>query len=61
MNNASLATLYDTIKHYEKGGIDRPSKSPLLMPLALTEDERLDLVAFMESLNGESSPAAAPR
>jgi cytochrome c peroxidase len=61
MNNASLATLYDAIKHYEKGGIDRPSKSPLLMPLALTEDERLDLVAFMESLNGESSPAAAPR
>jgi cytochrome c peroxidase len=61
MNNASLATLYDTIKHYEKGGIDRPSKSPLLMPLVLTEDERLDLVAFMESLNGESSPAAAPR
>jgi cytochrome c peroxidase len=61
MHDASSATLYDTIKHYEKGGIDRPSKSPLLMPLQLTEDQRLDLVAFMESLNGESSPAAAPR
>jgi cytochrome c peroxidase len=52
MHNASAATLYDTVKHYEKGGIDRPSRSPLMLPLQLTEQERLDLVAFMESLTG---------
>lgn len=52
MHNASSATLYDTVKHYEKGGIDRPSRSPLMLPLELTEMERLDLVAFMESLTG---------
>jgi cytochrome c peroxidase len=52
MHNASSLTLYDTVKHYEKGGIDRPSRSPLMLPLQLTEQERLDLVAFMESLTG---------
>jgi cytochrome c peroxidase len=52
MHNASSATLYDAVRHYEKGGIDRPSRSPLLLPLQLTEEERRDLVAFMESLTG---------
>ena len=52
MHDASSATLYDAVKHYEKGGIDRPSRSPLMLPLQLTEEERLDLVAFMESLTG---------
>jgi cytochrome c peroxidase len=52
MHNGSSITLYDSVKHYEKGGIDRPSRSPLMLPLELTEQERLDLVAFMESLTG---------
>ena len=52
MHDASWATLYDAVKHYEQGGIDRPSRSPLMLPLQLTEEERLDLVAFMESLTG---------
>ena len=53
MHNASLATLSDVMRHYEKGGIDRPSRSPLLAPIQLTDQERLDLVAFMESLTGD--------
>jgi cytochrome c peroxidase len=52
MHNGSSKTLYDSVRHYEKGGIDRPSRSPLMLPLELTEQERLDLVAFMESLTG---------
>ena len=36
----------------EKGGIDRPSRSPLIKPLALTDHERRDLVAFLETLTG---------
>ena len=50
MHNASQATLHDVMKHYEKGGIDRPSRSPLMMPIVLTDDERADLIAFMETL-----------
>jgi cytochrome c peroxidase len=54
MHNASIATLADVVKHYEKGGIDRPSRSPLMVPIQLTERERLDLVAFMETLTGDA-------
>ena len=53
MHNASVATLADVVRHYEKGGIDRPSRSPMLLPIQLSESERLDLVAFMETLTGD--------
>jgi len=53
MHNASIATLPDVVRHYERGGIDRPSRSPMLVPVQLTETERLDLVAFMETLTGD--------
>lgn len=53
MHNASLATLEDVVRHYEKGGIDRPSRSPLLVPIQLSDAERHDLVAFMETLSGD--------
>jgi len=57
MNNASLATLEDTVRHYEKGGIDRPSRSPLLQPIKLTDQERSDLITFMETLGPPRSSA----
>jgi cytochrome c peroxidase len=62
MHNASDATLVDVMKLYEKGGIDRPSRSPLMMPIELSEVERRDLIAFMETLTGavETVRAGAP-
>jgi cytochrome c peroxidase len=54
MHDASLATLSDVVKHYEKGGIARPSRSPMMHPIQLTDPERLDLVAFMETLTGKA-------
>lgn len=53
MHNASLATLDEVVRHYEKGGIDRPSRSPLLVPVLLSDTERQDLVAFMHTLTGD--------
>src|SRR6185437_7132192 len=53
MHNASLATLDEVVRHYEKGGIDRPSRSPLLVPIQLSDTERHDLVVFMETLTGD--------
>jgi len=50
MHNGSHATLVEVMKHYEKGGIDRPSRSPLMMPIELSDQERQDLIAFMETL-----------
>lgn len=61
MHNGSSATLYDTVTHYEKGGIHRPSRSPLMLPLALTEPERLDLVAFMETLSDAADKTRTAR
>jgi cytochrome c peroxidase len=57
MHNASQATLADVMKHYEKGGIERPSRSPMMMAIELTDQERLDLIAFMETLTGDSERA----
>jgi cytochrome c peroxidase len=61
MHNASSANLYDVVKHYETGGIDRPSRSPMMAPLQLSEKDRLDLVAFMQTLTGMPEGEAAPK
>jgi cytochrome c peroxidase len=59
MHNASKADLHEVMKYYEKGGIDRPSRSPLMMPIELTDQERSDLVAFMGTLTGATVEAQA--
>ena len=56
LHDGSAATLRDVVDLYVKGGIDRPSRSPMINPFDLTEQERDDLVAFMQTLTGE--PAA---
>jgi cytochrome c peroxidase len=54
MHDGSMATLRDVVDHYVKGGIDRPSRSPMMHPLELTEQEKDDLVAFMQTLTEDS-------
>src|SRR5262249_57936146 len=61
MHNASLATLHEVMRHYEKGGIDRPSRSPMMLPFDLSDQERDDLVAFMTTLTGATEGAQAGR
>jgi cytochrome c peroxidase len=61
MHNASSANLDEVIRHYEKGGIDRPSRSPMMMSVPLTEQERRDLVAFLETLTGAPEGDAPPK
>jgi cytochrome c peroxidase len=53
MHDGSAASLRDVIEHYVKGGIERESRSPLMRPLDLSELERNDLVAFLQTLTGE--------
>jgi cytochrome c peroxidase len=57
MHDGSVATLKDVIALYDEGGIDRPSRSELITPLSLTEDEKTDLIAFLQTLT-DSSPLA---
>jgi cytochrome c peroxidase len=59
MHDGSVATLDEVVRQYEKGGIDRPGRSALMQPLHLSDQERLDLVAFMETLT--SSAMEGPR
>jgi cytochrome c peroxidase len=55
MHDGSMATLDDVIRHYERGGRQRgPHTSSLLAGFRLTDQERRDLIAFLESLTDRS-------
>jgi cytochrome c peroxidase len=57
MHNGALATLEDVLRFYEGGGVDRPTRAKdLPVPLVLTDAERADLLAFLESLSSETPP-----
>jgi cytochrome c peroxidase len=57
MHDGSLATLQDVVRHYESGGVARPTRSrDLPAKLRLTDAERADLVAFLEALSSETPP-----
>lgn len=53
MHDGSLKTLKEVVDFYVGGGSSNPHLDPLIKPLTLTKEERADLVAFLESLNGE--------
>ncbi|MEP3049537.1 MAG: cytochrome c peroxidase [Roseibium sp.] len=56
MHNGMLASLEDVVEFYNQGGGENQfakTKSELIKPLGLNEDEKADLVAFLESLSGE--------
>jgi cytochrome c peroxidase len=49
--------LEDVVRHYERGGVRRPTRSKdLPQNLRLTARERADLVAFLEALSSEAPP-----
>jgi cytochrome c peroxidase len=60
MHDGSLATLEAVVEHYDRGGVDRPSRSDLMKPLGLTAQEKSDLVTFMKTLTSNLSPTAVP-
>jgi cytochrome c peroxidase len=45
---------------YNRGGIDRPSRSEDIHPLNLTKDEKADLIAFLHTLNSVAQPYPLP-
>jgi cytochrome c peroxidase len=56
MHDGSVPSLEAVIDLYDRGGIDRPSRSPLIRPLGLTAEEKADLLAFLQTLT--SAPQA---
>jgi cytochrome c peroxidase len=64
MHDGSIATLSDVIDHYAAGGRanGNPNKSEALTGFQITDEQKNDLVAFMESLTDEqflTNPAFA--
>lgn len=54
MHDGHLATLDDVIDHYAKGGEGGPYQSLFVKGFVLSDDERRQLLAFLESLTDES-------
>ena len=53
MHDGSIETLAEVIEHYNSGGSNHINKNKLIQPLNLTETERVDLLAFLESLTDQ--------
>ena len=60
-HDGSVARLADMIDLYDKGGIDRPSRSEGIAPLHLSATEKADLLAFLQTLSGPSTFAEIER
>ena len=58
-HDGSQVTLWDTIDHYNKGGVQNPYLDGGIVPLGLTEAEEDDLVAFLASLTSPEYADAA--
>jgi cytochrome c peroxidase len=54
MHDGQLRKLEDVIDHYQTGGQAHPNKSTLLKPFSLTAQERVDLLAFLNSLTDQN-------
>lgn len=50
MHDGSFNTLIEVIEHYNSGGKNHKNKSPNLVPLNLTNQEKIDLEAFLKTL-----------
>jgi cytochrome c peroxidase len=59
-HNGKQDNLLAIIEHYESGGMQRPSLSPLMKPFELTDAERDNLLAFLVSLTAEKSETPVP-
>lgn len=60
MHDGSVETLEEVIEFYDRGGEANPWLDPKMEPLNLTEQEKKDLVAFLESLEGDWEPMDEP-
>ena len=56
MHDGIFATLSDVVRHYEQGGEGSGIGTSELSPLTLSDQDRDDLVAFLQSLTGTPGP-----
>ena len=54
MHNGVLSTLEDVVDFYNQGGVSNENLDPVIKPLNLSKQEKLDIVAFLKSLTGSN-------
>ncbi len=54
MHDGSLPSLRAVIEHYDSGGSNHPNKSRFIEPLGLSEEEKENLILFLEALTDSS-------
>jgi cytochrome c peroxidase len=52
MHDGVFLNLEDVIEFLDRGGGANTNLSPLMRPLGLTQEEKADLLAFLETLTG---------
>jgi cytochrome c peroxidase len=60
MHDGSLRTLEAVVDLYDRGGIERPSRSTKIKPLGLSNNEKSDLISFLHTLTGDKTQVVAP-
>lgn len=60
MHDGRYATLDDVVRHYESAAAQRTCADPRLQRFALTDNERRQLVAFLQSLTSPAPVASTP-
>ena len=58
MHNGYYLRLFHVIDHYSRGGSAPPGIRSEVSPIELGDDEKADLLAFLESLNGRITEIA---
>jgi cytochrome c peroxidase len=61
MHDGSLKNLDQVVSFYDKGGTPNKNLDSRMKPLHLTEQEKSDLVAFLNALTGEVTPVQVPK
>jgi cytochrome c peroxidase len=61
MHDGSVATLEEVVEWYVKGGHPNPHLSDKIRPLALTAEEKADLVEFMKACTGPTPTVETSR
>jgi cytochrome c peroxidase len=61
MHNGSYRTLDEVIDHYNRGGDVKENLDPNMKPLGLSDQEKKDLVEFLQTLTGTEPDVILPR
>ena len=61
MHDGAFKTLEEVVEFLDQGGGSNPTLSPLVHPLNLTTDEKVDLVMFLKALTGEPIKFSMPK